>query len=66
MVVNKKIRGVSVYLMNRKGEAQVESLLYDGSKTLIYLPYVRRERLDIGTLHTCLIAAERLETQEDA
>lgn len=52
--------------MNRKGEAQVESLLYDGSKTLIYLLYVRRERLDIGTLHTCLIAAERLETQEDA
>lgn len=52
--------------MNRKGEAQVELLLSDGSKTLIYLLYVRRERLDIGTLHICLRAAERLETQEDA
>lgn len=59
-----------MYLMNRKGEAQVESLPSDGSKTSIYLLYgyvwYGKERLDIGTLHTCLRAAERLETQEDA
>lgn len=54
--------------MNRKGYAQVESLrfgstaLIDGSITSMY----GKERLDIGTLHTCLRAAERLETQEYA
>lgn len=35
-MVNKK-RGVAVYLMKRKGEAQVESLPSDGSKTLYLL-----------------------------